>query len=160
MHCTGNAGCFPRGKASSHSTALPSFCCCFLCAVFSCFRNPPNSDINYRIFNMRTFLCVRIHTGGGPHRQRVSTTFWLGKTFTNVCAPYGIRTSGHGIHWISRRTLYPLSHHVPRTRRREIRQKKRNRPNRSRLLRQAMVAEVQFFSFHWNPAGIQEDILI
>ena len=51
---------------------------------------------------------------GGAHRQRVST-FWLGKTLTNFsCAPDGIRTSGHGIHSISRPTLYQLSHHVPR----------------------------------------------
>ena len=44
-----------EGKASSHSTALPSFFCFFLCAVFSCFHNPPNSDMDYRIFNVRTF---------------------------------------------------------------------------------------------------------
>ena len=37
----------------------------FLCAVFSCFRNPPNSDMDYRIFNVHTFLCVRIHSGVG-----------------------------------------------------------------------------------------------
>ena len=36
-----------------------------LCVVFSCFRNPPNSDMDYRIFNVRTFLCVRTHTGVG-----------------------------------------------------------------------------------------------
>ena len=35
------------------------------CWVFSCFRNPPNSDMNYRIVNVRTlsFLCVPIHSG-------------------------------------------------------------------------------------------------
>ena len=34
--------------------------------VFSCFRNPPKSDMSYRIFNVRmwSFLCVRIHTRG------------------------------------------------------------------------------------------------
>ena len=36
-----------------------------LCAVFSCLYNPPNSDMNYRISNVRTFLCLRIHTGVG-----------------------------------------------------------------------------------------------
>ena len=38
---------------------------------------------------------MRAYThGGGAHRQRVGTTFWLGKTFTNFpCAPDGIRTS-------------------------------------------------------------------
>ena len=35
------------------------------CWVFSFFRNPLNSDMDYRIFNVRTwsFLCVRMHTG-------------------------------------------------------------------------------------------------
>ena len=37
---------------------------------------------------------------------------------------------------------------VERNRRQEIREKKRNRANRSRLLRQAMVAEVLFFNGH------------
>ena len=56
-------------------------------------------DMDYRIFNVRTFLCVRIHPGGGAHRQRVSTTFGLGKTLTICsCTPDGIRASGHGIH--------------------------------------------------------------
>ena len=33
------------------------------CWIFSCFRNPPNSDINCRIFNVRT--CVRACTHRG-----------------------------------------------------------------------------------------------
>ena len=48
------------------------------CWVFSCFRNPPNSDMDYRIFNVRTcsLLCLRIHTRvGHTDTQRVSTTF-------------------------------------------------------------------------------------
>ena len=47
------------------------------CSLFSCFRNPPNSDLDYRIFIVRTwsFLCVRVHTGGWAHRQRVSTIY-------------------------------------------------------------------------------------
>ena len=34
---------------------------------FLCFHNPPNSDMDYRIFYVRTwsFVCVRIHTGVG-----------------------------------------------------------------------------------------------
>ena len=37
------------------------------CWIFSCFRNPQNSNMDYRIFNvrMRSFFCVRIHTGVG-----------------------------------------------------------------------------------------------
>ena len=33
--------------------------------VIVVFHNPPNSDIDYRMFNVRTwyFVCVRIHTG-------------------------------------------------------------------------------------------------
>ena len=32
-----------------------------------CFHNPPNSDVDYRICNVRTrsFVCVSIHTGAG-----------------------------------------------------------------------------------------------
>ena len=48
------------------------------CWVFSCFRNPPNTNMNYRIFNVCTwsFLCVRIHTGvRHTSWQWVSTTF-------------------------------------------------------------------------------------
>ena len=33
------------------------------------------TDMDYRIFNVRAFLCVRLHTGvAWAHRQRVSTT--------------------------------------------------------------------------------------
>ena len=113
MQCTGNSGCFPRGKRAATVRRYPVFGLFSPCAVFSCFRNPPNSDMEYRIINMRTFLCVRIHTGEGAHRQLVSTIFELGKILINVyCAPDGIRTSGHGIHWISRLMLYQLSHRV------------------------------------------------
>ena len=41
-------------------TILPLFSACW---VSSCFHNPPNSDMGYKIFYVRTFLCVRIHTG-------------------------------------------------------------------------------------------------
>ena len=74
--------------------------------------SPPNSDMDYRVFNMRTFLCVHIHTGVGQTDE--SAQHWLGKTLTSFsCAPDGTRTSGNGIHWILRPTLYQLSHHVP-----------------------------------------------
>ena len=74
------------GKANSESTTLPIFFL-NLCAVFSSSRNQPNSDMDYRIFNVCTwsFLCVRTHTGGWTHQQRVSSTFWLGKAVTNIC---------------------------------------------------------------------------
>ena len=52
------------------------------CWVFSCFRNPPNSDMEYRIFIDRTwsFLCVRIHTGVGHTDSESAEHFWLWKT--------------------------------------------------------------------------------
>ena len=44
---------------------------------------------------------------GAAHRQQVSTIFWLRKTWILFsCAPDRIRTSDHGIHWISRLMLY------------------------------------------------------
>ena len=110
MH--GQFGLLSPRKAGSHSTALPSFLVLFLCAVLSCFRNPPNSDIDYRIFNMRTLLCMRIHTGVG-HTDNESAHFDSEKLNFVVCAPDRIRTSGHGIYWISRPTLCQLDHHVP-----------------------------------------------
>ena len=64
--------------------------------MFSCFRNPPNFDMDYMTFNVRTrsFFCVRIHTGDGhAHRQRVSTIFLTRKNSDVSCAPNGIRTS-------------------------------------------------------------------
>ena len=63
MQCTGHPGCFPRGKRAAIVRRYPVVVVFFLCAVFSCFRNPPNSDMDYRVFIMRTLLCVRIHTG-------------------------------------------------------------------------------------------------
>ena len=49
------------------------------CWVFSCFRNPLNSDMDY--IRTWSFLCVRVHTGGWAHRQRVSTTFLTQKNW-------------------------------------------------------------------------------
>ena len=43
-----------------------------------CFHNPPNSDMDYRIFNvcMWSFLCVRIHTGVGHSDNESAQHFW------------------------------------------------------------------------------------
>ena len=53
-----------------------------VCSRVQCFRNPPNSDIDYRIFNVRTwlFLCTRIHTGVG-HTNKSAEHFDLEKQF-------------------------------------------------------------------------------
>ena len=78
------------GKESSHSTALPCFVVCFfLCAVFSCLLNPPNSDMDYRIFNTAyVIILMGAYTPRGwTHRQQIRATFLLGKTLTNCsCA--------------------------------------------------------------------------
>ena len=55
------------GKATAAArAAVPSHTSAYW--VVLCFRNPSNSDIDHRIFNVRTwsFLCVRIHTRGTP----------------------------------------------------------------------------------------------
>ena len=54
------------GKATAAArTALPSLTSA--CWIFSCFRNPPSSEMDYRISNVRTwsFLCLLQHTGVG-----------------------------------------------------------------------------------------------
>ena len=46
----GNSGCFPQGKPAVTESRYPT---CGARWVFSCFHNPPNSDMGYRIFNVR-----------------------------------------------------------------------------------------------------------
>ena len=60
--------------------------------------------MDYMIFNMRTVLCMRIHMGVGLTDESVQH-FDLEKLTNFSCAPEGIQTSGHGIHWIWRPTL-------------------------------------------------------
>ena len=68
---------------------------------------------HHSFFNVCTwsFLCLRRHRGGWAHRQRVSTTFFTRKN-SQICAPDGVRTSGHGNYWILRPMLYQLSHPI------------------------------------------------
>ena len=44
-----NLGCFPWGKPAATESRYPTYCACW---VFQCFHNPPNSGMDYRIFNM------------------------------------------------------------------------------------------------------------
>ena len=56
--------------------------------VFSCFRNPLNSDMNYRNCNVRTdhsYACVYTRGLDWTHRQRVSTTFLIQKQLSQIC---------------------------------------------------------------------------
>ena len=60
---------FSQGKSQlqqSRATQPKLIIKCML-GLFSCFRNPPNSHVDYMVFNVRTwsFLCVRIHMGVG-----------------------------------------------------------------------------------------------
>ena len=59
---------------------LPLFSACWF---FSCFSNPPNSDMDYMISNARTwpFLRVRIHTGVGHTDSELAQHFWLEQLF-------------------------------------------------------------------------------
>ena len=68
------------GKATAAArAALPSPTSA--CWVFLCFRNPPDSDMDYRIFNvcMWSFLCVHVHTGVGHTDSESAQLFLLEK---------------------------------------------------------------------------------
>ena len=72
----GNSGRFPRGKSAATESRYPTDGACW---VFYCFYNPPKSDIDYRIFNVRTDVnnacdCTRAVYG---HCKRVCTISWL-----------------------------------------------------------------------------------
>ena len=122
--------------------------------------------MDYRIFNMRTWLCMRIHTGVG-YTDRVSTTFFTWKNSHKFsCAPDAHRARTSGL-WISSKTLYQLSlisaSAVPSTRenggvywdilkglyrwkdQERNRQKEKEAQQKLLLLKQAMFAEVLFF---------------
>ena len=103
----------PPCLSKAIAAATQSYKC--MLGFFSCFRNPPNSDMDYRIFNvhMWSFVCVHAYnTHRGWAHWQVSTTFFSRKKITIFfCAPdwAGIRTWGV---WISSLMLYQLSHPV------------------------------------------------
>ena len=71
------------GYISRKSSAIPTYT--IACWICSCFRNPLNSDMDYRIFNVRTrghsCACVRIYTRGVGHpKTEPAKHFSLGKT--------------------------------------------------------------------------------
>ena len=67
-------------QCTGESELLP-IVVCFppLCAVCSCFLIPPNSDMDYMIYNVRTFWCVRVHMGVGHTDNESAHHFWFGK---------------------------------------------------------------------------------
>ena len=89
---TGNSGCVPRGKPAATESRYPTYCAYW---VFECFHNPPNSDMNYRIFNVRTYVnacdCTR---GCTDRRKSVCTESWLREK--SIAAP-GNRTCVSGV---------------------------------------------------------------
>ena len=64
-----NSGCFPQEKPAV-TVMLPN-------RVFLCFYNPPNSDMDYRIFNMHTDVNACDFTRGVRTHVRVCTERWL-----------------------------------------------------------------------------------
>ena len=57
----GKFGLLPPGKASCDRIALPKLLCMLGVLVF---HNPPNSDMDYRIFNVRTDVNACVCTQG------------------------------------------------------------------------------------------------
>ena len=49
----GNSGCLPREKLAATESRYPTYGACW---VFYCFHNPPNSDMDCGIFNVRTYV--------------------------------------------------------------------------------------------------------
>ena len=73
------------------------------CWVFSCFHNPPNSDMDYRIFNIshacvhdHSYVCAYTH-GLGTLTVSQHSTFDSEKLTIFSCAPDRIQSS---VHWI------------------------------------------------------------
>ena len=65
----GNSGRFPRGKPAATESRYPAYGACW---VFQCLHNPPNSDLDYRIFNVRTNVDACDCTRGGTDTVRES----------------------------------------------------------------------------------------
>ena len=73
----GNLGCFPWGKPAATESHYPTY---YACWVFSSVHNPPNSGMDYRIFNMRTDVNAWDCTQGCTDTHiRVFTESWLGE---------------------------------------------------------------------------------
>ena len=88
MQCTGNSGCFPRGKRAAIGRRSPVFWLCVSCV--QCFRD---STIHRTLTRTTGSLtCVRDHSyacicthGGWARRRRVSTTFLTRQKLSQIC---------------------------------------------------------------------------
>ena len=68
-------GCFPQGSPAATASHYPTYGACW---VLLCLHNPPNSDIDYRIFNMCTGVSACDCTQGCTDTcKRVCTESWL-----------------------------------------------------------------------------------
>ena len=68
---------FLVGKPASTESRYPTYCACW---VFYCLHNPPNSDMDYRIFNVHTDVNACDYTlGCTDTHKRVCTESWLGE---------------------------------------------------------------------------------
>ena len=66
-------------------------------------RNPLNSDMDYRTFNVRTgsFLCVRAYAyGAGYTDSEWAQHFWLGKTHKLFLWSWRSSNAGRRTHWM------------------------------------------------------------
>ena len=109
MQCTGNSGCFPQWKRAAIVRHYPVFSCvqCFCVTVIHRTLTWTTGSLTC----IRSNACVYTQGWGTPTTSQHNIL--TQKTLTNLSfALDGIWTSGHGIHWISRPTLYQLSHHV------------------------------------------------
>ena len=64
-----NSGCFLLGMPAVTESRYPTYDACW---VFECFHNPPNSDMDYRIFKVRTDVSARDCTRGCTDTVRES----------------------------------------------------------------------------------------
>ena len=62
------------GKASYDRVALPNYGACW---VSYCFNNPPKSEMDYRNFNVRTYVNARGCPRGCTDTARVCTESWF-----------------------------------------------------------------------------------
>ena len=69
----GTSGWLLRGKPAATESRYPTYSACW---VFLCFLNPPNFDMDYRIFNVRTDVNACDCTGGCADTVRESALKW------------------------------------------------------------------------------------
>ena len=72
----GNTGCFPRGKPAATELRYPTYFALWV-FFFLCCHNPPNSGMDYRIFNVRTDVNECGCTRGCRDSVRICTESWL-----------------------------------------------------------------------------------